>query len=180
MALAINLAYLNLPVFRYRFRIMEDAKGKLQTLKADHAVDPESVGHLDQLNDIRFLAEEEGSTRPTGFVMWWYGKILATKFDVVATMAFTVFAGLLVFAGAAHNAGVWQWLPSTVHGFLAQLIFYLLVASVALPPTFVALGRLGTRWAEKRSKHCFQQIAQIFARKAVEAQVPPVETPIVA
>jgi hypothetical protein len=175
MALAINLAYLNLPVFRYRMKIKAAANAELSTLRADHSVDAARVGHLDQLNDMRFLAEEEGTQRPRGITMWWYARILASRFDVYISVALGMYAGLLVFIGAAHNLLIWDIIPRQLPTAAAGIIFYLLILAVVLPPAFIMLGRTAIVWAERRAKHCAEQIAAIFVGKAEAAAVPNLE-----
>jgi hypothetical protein len=172
MALAINLAYLNLPIFRYRHQIREDAEIQLKALRSDDAVNADGVQHLDQYNEIRFLAEESQAKRPKGATLWWYSCLFSSRLDIYVTMFFSVFSCLLVFTGAAHDLDLWRWLPSKLTPFPSAIMFYLLLLSVLMPPLFVALGRQATRCAWGHTKHCSGQIADIFARKAGAAGLP--------
>lgn len=173
MSLAINLAYLNLPMFRYRHEIRVDAESRLSKLRSDNELDDGTVDHLDQYNEIRYLAEEEGGKRPSGPLIAVYAAVFGNRLDIYFSVAFAIYAAILVFIGAAHNFELWQFVPHRIGSVLASFIFYFLALSVAVPPLLVAVGRRAKQWAWRRTLHCSQQIAAIYEAKASSAKPPP-------
>lgn len=151
LALAFNLAYLNLKMFRYRQQLAEEAIKTIQQLGVNPHNGLTGFEGFPWFKNICIIADnplyppdDKVPTKNLRNARWF--KTLKFWFDSTADIwisrAACLFSGTILIVGVAHKIGWWQVLNTLGMGNLLTSIFALLVLCMIAPIYFVIRGKM--------------------------------------
>jgi len=170
LALAFNLAYLNLKMFRYRETLAKFARKKVKGLGGNDPDGHKAFAGFPWYWNACILANHESYPCPPGKsatdnmkgTPWhisltrWFDKGL----DVKLTVAASLFSGGVLILGVAHSIG---WFPITNFlgsGSWLAFLFVLLVASMIAPTFFVWRGQFVVKRGKSYLRDTVQEEAE--------------------
>lgn len=170
-ALAINLAYLALDRFRYRQKIEPAAEIKCAENEQKLAVD--GYSQIDAVRELEWLARRDQEPfAPRGRGAFAYRWFFRSHQDIWGCVLAVLLNGFVLAGGVAQNIGRWEITQSLNDTVPLGTLFYLQLASAALPLGLVWLGRRCVVWGQNRINHCHGQIAIFLENLAKLAQAP--------
>lgn len=166
-ALAINLAYVNLPRFRYRNRIRERARAKIEELRlGDQERLPDNYLVSEAYKQVRRLAflpdydydqsEEERKTLkeellivdwPDGLWSKVYKRVFERNTDIVTSIILAALSCLYLLSGVLVSIGFLNPINCITNSNDIAYHFIILVVSMFFPAFAIYLGRHVINWS---------------------------------
>ena len=177
--LALNLAYVALPRFRYRSQMRETARGmlaELEDLEADQKRAPwyRTLSYLAALENDGSQKSLDRKSSPSGVWFTAYKIVYSRHADRWATIAFAVLCYVFLTLGVAHGLWPKSYWADFFTGLVITLIFYFTVLMAVIP---VFLAWWGGRIVMSAIDYCereFDSIKAIMRDSAKRATLPEI------
>jgi hypothetical protein len=173
--LAINLAYLNLPKFRYRQDISATAKQGLTEIGQLNAANGANLDQLRQYRALQYFSSLSSGPPPGrpegaalgafhGLYVWELPRVSATV-DAITCSVFATVAAFVLFGGVADNIGIWNSIRSYMSAN-EKSYFNILMAGFLTPVALVLFGRTISKYTHRVARQCAAEIAGVFKVEA--------------
>ncbi|MER9216019.1 hypothetical protein NKI54_28910 [Mesorhizobium sp. M0663] len=187
-ALAVNVAYLALVRFRYRSKIRDHAKQKIESFRGEDGQIAanicdnlwfQRVARLGSLydNDEDIPEPKKRQKMPDGFWGKFYSSVFEFHRDVKAVSALGCFCAFVLAAGTATTVNQWLWMNCLFSTDWIWISFYLTLLSGLVPVMCALSGKRVVKWAAGYTNECVGGIGQLLKTEVQQAKLPvlPVE-----